>query len=198
MQRDGLWSPGEQVLLRHVTHGRVVMALPSTVIADDERALATWVAPGTPIVYPEGLSEGRLLPVDDWKLDRRPWHGRGVVDLSPVGRSHMIRHFWDGDGSFRGWYVNIQEPFVRRGNVIDTMDHQLDLWIEPSGAVEWKDEDHLEQAVELALLRGEEAAFVRAEAERVISEWPFPTGWEEFSPEPNWAVPALPEGWDEL
>ena len=198
MQGRDRWAPGEHVLVRHVARGRVVMALPSIVVADREDALATWIAPGTPIVYPEGLAGGRLLPVEDWRLAPRPWRGGGVLDVWPTGRPHMIRHFWGEDGAFRGWYVNLQDPLARRGNVLDTMDHQLDLWIEPGGAVEWQDEDHLEQAVELGLLSAKQAAGVRAEAERVVAKWPFPTGWEGFSPEPDWAVPELPAAWEEL
>ena len=31
---------------------------------------------------------------------------------------------------------------------------------------------------------------VRAEAARVLEEWPFPTGWEDWRPDPSWPVPA--------
>jgi hypothetical protein len=36
-------------------------------------------------------------------------------------------------------------------------------------------------------------AEVRAEADRVVAAWPFPTGWEDFRPDPAWGVPRLPE-----
>jgi hypothetical protein len=41
-----------------------------------------------------------------------------------------------------------------------------------------------------------DAAAARAEGERVIAEWPFPTGWEDFRPDPAWQLPRLPEGYD--
>ena len=28
------------------------------------------------------------------------------------------------------------------------------------------------------------------------AEWPFPTGWEDWRPDPAWPVPQLPAGWD--
>jgi hypothetical protein len=39
---------------------------------------------------------------------------------------------------------------------------------------------------------------VRAEGERVLAAWPFPTDWEEFRPDPTWPLPALPEGWEHV
>jgi hypothetical protein len=41
-----------------------------------------------------------------------------------------------------------------------------------------------------------EAAAVRAEADRIVAAWPFPTGFEEFGPGPGWELPQLPPGWD--
>jgi hypothetical protein len=35
-----------------------------------------------------------------------------------------------------------------------------------------------------------------AEAEHVLDEWPFPTGWEEWRPPPAWTPLQLPEGCD--
>jgi hypothetical protein len=43
-----------------------------------------------------------------------------------------------------------------------------------------------------------DAAAVRAEAARVLEEWPFPTGWEDWRPDPYWPIPQLPVGWDRV
>jgi hypothetical protein len=69
------------------------------------------------------------------------------------------------------------------------------LIVRPDGGYRWKDEDELEQAAAAGLL---DAAAVRAEAQRVLEEWPFPTGWEHWRPDPAWPVPQLPEGWDRV
>jgi hypothetical protein len=29
----------------------------------------------------------------------------------------------------------------------------------------------------------------------LITEWPFPTGWEDWRPDPAWPVPELAAGW---
>ena len=34
-----------------------------------------------------------------------------------------------------------------------------------------------------------------AEGERLLAEGPFPTGWEEWRPDPAWNVPELPAEW---
>jgi predicted RNA-binding protein associated with RNAse of E/G family len=76
------------------------------------------------------------------------------------------------------------------------MDWQLDLLIEPDGTVHWKDEDHLEQALELGILDSAEVRHAREEAERVLEEWPFPTGWEGWAADPAWPLPELPDKWN--
>ena len=78
----------------------------------------------------------------------------------------------------------------------DTEDHILDIWVERDGTWRWKDEDELEVALETGFVTPEEAAAIRAEGERVVAEWPFPTGWEDWEPDPSWPVPRLPAGWD--
>jgi hypothetical protein len=81
----------ESVLLRHLTCGRVVMALPSIVVERSPEQLVTWIDAGTRIAYPLGRADGRLLPFDKWKIDLRSWVGPGRLELTPMGRTHSIR-----------------------------------------------------------------------------------------------------------
>ena len=92
--------------------------------------------------------------------------------------------------------MNLEAPWQPSAVGFDTEDHDLDLWVEPDGSWRWKDEDELEIAVEAGLYTPEQAAAFRAEGERVLEEWPFPTGWEESRPDGAGPKPALPEGWD--
>ena len=89
--------------------------------------------------------------------------------------------------------MNFERPLGRTPIGFDMADEKLDLIVTPDGRLRWKDEDELEHAAELGLV--DEAA-VRAEAERVVAEWPFPTGWEDFRADPAWPIPQLPAGWD--
>ncbi len=187
-----------EMLIRHITCGRVVMALPSLVVEQGPERLVTWIGAGTPIAYPLGRAEGRLLPFDEWTVDLRSWVGPGRLELIPLARRHSIRLIRGGDGSLLGWYVNLQAPLTESRLGFDTTDWQLDLWIEPAGDVHWKDEDDLAQAVELGILTRMDAEEARDEAHRVLEEWPFPTGWEDWRPDPGWEPPSLPAGWDEV
>src|SRR4051812_12704495 len=106
------YLPGDELVLRHLHHGRVVGALPMRVVADDE-ALVTWMAPRTRIAYPVGVVDGDLLPLARWRVEERLWLGNGVLHVLPPGRAHSIIHFRNDDGSFRGWYVNLQDELRR-------------------------------------------------------------------------------------
>jgi len=96
-------------------------------------------------------------------------------------------------GRFTNWYVNFERESARRGACFDIVDEKLDLVVAPDGTVRLKDEDEFEEAARADFLDANE---VRAELERVLAEPPWPTGWEEWRPDPAWATPELPEGWD--
>jgi hypothetical protein len=51
-------------------------------------------------------------------------------------------------------------------------------------------------AVDVGFFAREQAAAVRAEGERVLAEWPFPTGWEDWEPDPSWPPPSVPDAWE--
>jgi hypothetical protein len=109
----------------------------------------------------------------------------------------LDRSLWDAaTGEFLCCYVNLQEPLRPSPVGFDTRDQALDLVIDPDGSWRWKDEDHFAQAVERGRFTADEAAAIRAEGERVVAAWPFPTGWEGWMPDPRWPRPGLPDGWD--
>jgi hypothetical protein len=89
--------------------------------------------------------------------------------------------------------VNLQAPFRRDGPGFHTNDHELDIEVRPDGSWRWKDEDRMDDWVRRGRFTPEDVTAIRAEGERVLAEWPFPTGWEEWTPDPAWPVPELPE-----
>ena len=130
-----------------------------------------------------------------WK-QRGAWTGHGALVVHRSGDAHTIWHFWRGpERRFGGWYVNLQAPFVRDGREFDTNDHELDIVIEPEGSWRWKDEEKMDGWVRQGRFTQEDVAAIRAEGERVLAEWPFPTGWEGWEPDPSWPVPELPPHW---
>ena len=73
----------------------------------------------------------------------------------------------------------------------------LDIWVPlDTGIPQWKDEDELEASIAAGRTTPAEAAAIRAEGERVMRERPWPTGWEDFEPDPSWPLPRLFDGWD--
>jgi predicted RNA-binding protein associated with RNAse of E/G family len=134
------------------------------------------------------------LASHDWSLRESVWRN-DALRITRFGDAHSLWLFWR-DGVFTGWYVNLQDPLRPTSLGWDTRDHTLDITVEPDGTWSWKDEDHLAAAVARGRFSEEEARAIRAEGERVIAERPWPTGWEEWRPDPSWVRPQLPDGWD--
>jgi hypothetical protein len=176
------FAPGEHVVVRHVLRGNTFLVWTAVAVRDDDELLALWIPPGAPCLRPEVRAE---LPYGQ-PLVERPWLAPGVLQLWPAGAAHAVWVFE------QGWYVNLQEPFRRSPIGVDTADHLLDLVRTRDGDWRWKDEDELAAAVAGGFVSSEEAAAVRAEAERVVAADAFPTGWEDWEPDPSWPVPSLP------
>jgi Protein of unknown function (DUF402) len=190
----GSWEPGDVVVWWEAWRGRMYGAFPVRVVEDTDERLVTYVAEGTRFLFPPGA-----WPFDDehpWAA-RGGWTGHGVLIQHRPGTAHTIWHFWEGDERrFWGWYVNMQAPYRRVGRTYKSQDHEVDLWVTADGSWEWKDEDQLEAWKPRGRFTEDEVREIRAEGERVLAEWPFPTGWENWSPDPSWAVPAeLPADW---
>lgn len=194
------WQPGEEVVLRYFNRGRPTGAVPTRAVSADDGPVL-WLAPGTTVKWPGvagrpvrevPLEERYTLPLG---VIDRPWKGDGVLILGRQGRAHSIWLFWES-WRFAGWYVQLEAPWRPFRFGFDTEDHTLDIWIESDGSWQWKDEHELDVAVELGFFTSEQAAAFRAEGERVIAEWPFPTGWEEWRADPSWPVPLVPGDWE--
>jgi Protein of unknown function (DUF402) len=172
-------------------------ALPTRLIGE----MTLWLAPETQVRW-AGVNGRNIREVSlderftgEWGTVPHTWRGTGVVIHARPGRAHSIWHFFD-DGGFRGWYVNLEAPWRRTPIGWDTDDHELDIWVEPDGSWQWKDTDDLAAAVKLGFYTREHADAIRTEGDRVIAEQPWPTGWEDWRPNPAWAPPELPEDWD--
>ena len=177
---------------RDVHLGRVWRAQACRIVEETPDLLALWMPRTAPAKLPVDESGARIrIPRDRWELEDTRYEDHALC-LARPGRAHSIYLLFRGT-RLRIWYVNFEQPLRRTPIGVDTFDEKLDLLVFPSGGYQWKDEDELEEAAALGLL---DAAAVRAEARRVLQEWPFPTGWEGWRPDPSWPVPQLPEGWD--
>jgi len=207
------WRPGAGIEWVYEGTGRhqdKPNVRPMTVVQDDADGLVAWLAPGTPLIRPV-LTDGREMrhagPVamftEERVLKLDIWHGTGILKVSPTGKPWSVWHFWNDDGSFRGWYVNLETEHVRDAEArrTSTVDHVLDLWIPPDRTIEWKDEDELEGAVAAGRFTSAESDRIVADARSAVREieaWtsPFADGWRDWSAPPEWRLPAAPAGYE--
>lgn len=207
------FAPGQVVLHRNTRRGRIGFARPVRVVSDTDRGLLVWVARDTPGMH-EVASDGRGArgrPFSEWialdyRMEPAGWVGPGVLMLFPPDADHSVWFFWTDEGAFAGWYVNLEERAVRWADGdragIDVVDQDLDVWVEPDRTWRWKDEDEFTERLaypEHYWVADEHA--VRSEGRRVVKlieagEFPFDGTWTDFVPDPSWAVPDLPPGWD--
>jgi len=187
-----MWSKGDIVALREIWNGRVWKARPWIVVEDRPELLLLWIQRGAQTALPKSPPH---LPTGNWRLTEASFPANALRVTRP-GAAHSILHFFDDDGALLHWYVNLERPLVRSKVGFDVEDLFLDLVIGRDGAWRWDDEDELEDAVQAGLISAEDAEAARSEGERVLAEWPFPTGWEDWRPDPRWELPRLPAGWD--
>jgi len=183
---------GDEIALRDIWFGSPWRVLGARVVSDTDGLVAFWLPKGSPSLYPADAAgrEIRMPQANPVLVERKA--SRDSLALARPGTRYSIWLFWDSLWQFDHWYVNFERTIGWTGDCFDTVDHKLDLIVTADGSLRWKDEDELEHAAELGLL---DAAEVRAEAERVVAAWPFPTGWEDWRPDPDWGVPSLPDGW---
>jgi hypothetical protein len=192
------WRPGEVIVRREVWHGSPWAGSTVRVVRDDAELLVTYTPEGTPFAFPDG----------DWPGGRHPWHGRsswsghGVLALHRPGDAYAVFVFWEGpERRLACWYVNFLDPFRRTAIGFDTLDHELDLVVEPDGSRWLKDEDSLDLRVADGRFSPAEAEAIRGEARRLEGEltargpW-WDDGWAEWQPPPGWTAAELPAGWE--
>lgn len=201
-----MWSRGDSVLFRWLPHGRVSRVWPMTVVDDTPELVALFIRAGTPTkvrVRPDGSPLDHSVPYAErfrapWRLGDGHWRGNDMLMLTRPDTAHAFWAFYDEDGSFAAWYVNLQAPLRRTRFGFDSEDHVLDITIAPDLSWSWKDEDELEEAVRLGRFTRDQAAEIRREGDRVVAvvearAWPFDGGWETWRPSAAWPTSALPD-----
>jgi hypothetical protein len=215
---------GELMVRRQFHRGEVLgRAWVGRVAADDENGLWLWVASGSAF-RDVGAADGRRfreVPFGEWgrtaKAMRELHWGGDMLMFHPRcsdGRSASSRAcaysvwlFFEPDGAFRNWYVNLEEPAVRwdDGHLagLDTVDQDLDIVVEPDRAWRWKDEAEFEAHLlhpEVYWVPDPDAVWT--EGERLVKlieagDFPFDGTAIDFRPDPGWSIPtAMPRGWD--
>lgn len=198
------WQPGDVVALREVWEGRIFEARPAHVVLDEPSRHAFHLPAGAPVRMPVG-ADGDVLrvPQGEWRLEERPRGHRPVLSFAWPEITYAVLLFWNPDGTFGGWYINLQSPLRRSPVGFDYADHLLDVVVTPDRAWLWKDEDELEHAVRDGLVTTDQARAFRSashDAIRRLEEGaePFDDTWLDWRPDPSWPAARLAEGWDQL
>ena len=178
------------------------------VVEDRGDRTVAWLSAGSEITYWATLDgrDPRSLPLSELfqqtlVAKRRHWEGPGVLRVLLPNVPYQIIHFWHDDGSFRGWYVNFEEPHQRSDGIFDSIDWHLDLWLSADGTHEWKDENEADAAVAAGVLRAEELARARITGSALLADSASLMrrvgDWRDFVPPIEWTALQLPDDWDQ-
>jgi predicted RNA-binding protein associated with RNAse of E/G family len=196
---------GQVVALRYLTtDGRIEMCWPCRVVEDDERLLALFIAAGSRYkAWPKCTAAQKLsMPRAALPPDEYVWR-RDTLRLMFPGRQHSVWLSWGNDGlsrTFRGYFVNMEEPFRRTPVGFDTQDHTLDIEVAPDLSWKWRDTEELAEHVRCRFYSADLASEVRNEGQRAIDDivrgaHPCLDGWRSWQPDPQWQVPEVPAEW---
>jgi hypothetical protein len=199
------FAPGQTIARRYFKRHINTWVQAARVVADDEHGLLLWQAEGSDyLMYRDAAGRSiQDVPVDeiDARLIPTTWRSTSVLMLQPPDVAYSVWWFFR-NGRFDGWYVNLETPYVRWQDGIDTVDHALDLVVHPDLTLEWKDEDEFTARTDHPWYwSAGEAAEIRATAQRLAKTaatgtYPFDGTFCDFTPDPAWAPARLPAGWD--
>lgn len=196
-------EPGETVALREIWDGRIWYARPATVVRDDPNLQMFHVPPRARCKQPvDAFGNPLRMPVASWTLEDEERSETRVLSFAFPDTPYAVILPFDPAGHLQRYYVNLQTPLVPSPAGYDTVEHLLDVTIAPDrSAWSWKDEDEVEQAIAYGLFTPEQASWFRYWGERAVEhvllrEPPFDRDWDDWTPDPAWEEPTLPETWD--
>jgi hypothetical protein len=205
---------------------------PHVVVEDNDELLALWMPAGAPTQLVD-LADRNRAPIDTvWRKDtlRLMFPGK-PFSVSMEWTPDPDREFpqqprelyrsdtysgeqryqtqrsrpWAGvpEHTFRGWYVNLEAPFVRNSVGVDTTDNSLDVVIDADRAWHWKDEDTLPVLAELGIYSPAQCEqFYRDGREAIAAlegrHFPFDGSYLDWRARDDWVIPALRAGWDSV
>ncbi|MCX2734351.1 DUF402 domain-containing protein [Saccharopolyspora sp. NFXS83] len=203
----GKWAPGSDILYRFWRlDGSLGTVHPARVVSDAPDRVLCWVLPGTPIritTSPDGRKPRELPLHERFSGVRVPalsvWHTTATLRLVFAEQWSSVWWFFEADGTFRNWYVNLEVPLGRDETGVNRVDGVLDLEVFPDGKWGWKDEDELSSALTAGRIDQARLSRLRAEGERMADlaergRFPFDGSYCDARPDPAWPLPSLPEG----
>jgi hypothetical protein len=206
------WRPGDTVAWRvrvridvERPYGEVGMVMPATVVRDAADEVVAYQSPGSIMKRHNGERGGPsgrvVLGVRDGYEDV-VWQRWRRLFLRRPADEHMISLFWDSEtDALRFWYIDLVTPLQRTAVGFEWVDHGIDVVVEPDmRSWSWKDAEELDWYVEHGRYSRGEADHIRTEAEAAVArlreERDRFERWLDWRPDPSWAIPTLPAGWN--
>jgi len=200
------FAPGQHIVERHLMFGVPIFGRPLTVVSDGDGVLATYLAIGTPMfgaIFDDRATAMDEIATGSVRWGERTWVQHNVLCLVRAADPYTAMAFWNEEGTFVSWYINLQDPMRRTAIGFDSRDHFLDLIVgEDLASWMWKDEHELDAGVKMGIFSPEEAATFRRNGEEVVdlvsrgeAWW---GEWRDWAPDPSWPIPMLPEDWDRV
>jgi hypothetical protein len=208
-----MWQPGDTVVLYGVYNQRPWYARSVTVVKDTPEEVALCLVPGAECAAPSGYIHKKYgdrsgwqrwedMLGNAWQLEKFNWHTSRLLILLEPQKFYATIYMWEHATSiFQCYYLNFQLPFTRNPLGFETLDLELDIVLSPDYRWRWKDVAEYESGIASGVLspdwiQGIEQAkaevFTRLEQRR----YPLNGDWLHWQPDPNWAAPSLPNGWD--
>jgi protein associated with RNAse G/E len=203
LNKRSTWKPGETATLRGVGH-KVYWAYPTIVVQDTAHLIVLYMPAGVigrntdhRVTPQEFFSPEKINIVD------HQWQRTDVLILIVPGEPFSIYLMREaGTKNQDCWYINLQEPIRRTTIGFDTMDHVLDVVVNPEMTEwKWKDDDEFAEAERIGFYTPQIARQIWSDGEKAIKSLTserraFYEEWKDWQAKPEWKIPELTPFWE--
>jgi hypothetical protein len=200
--------------LRGIVNNRVWLVQSVIVVKDGPGESVLLLLPGAQCVFPEGYWRRRknndYSKGTRWQEAKRDpivlrefaWQERRFLIFLEPEKYYSCFMVWDhASDQFSCYYINFQLPYRRSHCGFDTLDLDLDIVIDPQFHWEWKDEDEYQEGIREGGIQEAWVKGIEKDQADVFDRinkrsYPLDGSWLPWRPDPTWAAPKLPEGWE--
>lgn len=210
-----MWKHGDSMTLRGTYEKRIWFVQSAVIVKDSLHEVVAVVMPGAECAASDGYLNGKHGDKGNWNrwedyrsnnpaLQKFSWRTNRVLYILEPQKHYAINLFWRDDSNvFSCYYINFQLPIWRSHCGFDSMDLELDLIINPDLSFKWKDFDEYQKGIEHGIIRQDWIQGIEIAKQEIFEKierrsYPFDGSWLNWTPDPTWSPPKLPEDWDKI